>query len=340
MFDVKAFGGRPEVGASAKIIGAAFVVFFSAGVSSASGETLGARKAAAESLFQRGVELVAEGKIEEACRKFEASQELDSALGTMLHLGDCYERAGRTGSAWALFREARSLAGATGQSERERVATERVNALEPRLSYVVIDVAPQAGLVLRLNGTVIPRASFGAPLPVDPGEQRVEATAPGARSYRVRVLVPTGPSKVTFRVPRLEPARTKAREPVTAVAPAEDPAMARGRAQRVGGYVALGVGGAALAAGGVLAFLAKEKNDDAKSECGEQGEDACSAEGVHWRHQARGLASTATVTGIVGGVLAASGVALVLTAPNPSREVVLGPSVGTRSGGLEVRGSF
>ncbi len=323
------------MGTRAKFWGGLLVLCVSSSAGSAFADSQAGRKAAAESLFQRGVELVGQGKFEEACRQFEASQELDSALGTMLHLGDCYEREGRTGSAWALFREARSLAGATGQSERERLAGERVSALEPRLSYVVIDVASQEGLVLRLNGTAIPKASFGEPLPVDPGEQRVEATAQGARPYRVRVFVPAGPSQVTFRVPVLE--RRAARKPVALVAaPESDP----GKPQRIGGYVALGLGGAALATSGVLAYLAKATNDESTAECSEQDENACSAEGVRLRHEARGLAGTATATGIVGGVLAASGFVLVLTAPSSSQELVLGPAVGNHSGGFEMRGRF
>jgi hypothetical protein len=302
---------------------------------SAFADSQGGRKAAAESLFQRGVELVGEGKFEEACRQFEASQEIDSALGTMLHLGDCYEREGRTGSAWALFLEARSLAGATGQSERERLAAERVSALEPKLSYVVINVVPQDGLVLRLNDTAIPAASFGKPVPVDPGEQRVAATVPGAAPYQLLVRVPAGPSTVTFRIPSLEK-----RTPSRSRAPLQPPEGGSGEPQRVGGFVAVGLGGAALAAGGLLAFLAREKNEESLAECDDQNNNACSAEGVRLRHEARGLAGTATVTGVVGGVLAASGIVLVLTAPTESRELVVGPAVGRNSAAFALRGAF
>ncbi len=331
---IRNFNRKVAMGTSARFWGGVAVLCISSGASPAFGETQAGRKAAAESLFQRGVELVGEGKFEEACRQFEASQELDSALGTMLHLGDCYEREGRTGSAWALFLEARSLAGATGQAERERVAAERANALEPKLSYVVINVVPQEGLVLRLNGTAIPAASFGEPVPVDPGEQRVEATVPGAAPYRLLVRVPKGSSTVTFRVPSLEKrSPTRSRAPLSVAGQSGEP-------QRVGGFVALGLGGAALATGGVLAFLAREKNEESLAECDDQNKNACSSEGVRLRHEARGLAGTATVTGIVGGVLAASGVVLVLTAPKDSRELVVGPAVGRDTAAFELRGAF
>ena len=45
--------------------------------------------AAAETLFREGKALGTDGKIAEACPKFEASLELDRSLGTLLNLADC-----------------------------------------------------------------------------------------------------------------------------------------------------------------------------------------------------------------------------------------------------------
>jgi hypothetical protein len=39
--------------------------------------------------------------------------------------------------------------------------------------------------VLR-NGAVVPDASLGVAIPVDPGEQRIELSAPGHRSWSTR----------------------------------------------------------------------------------------------------------------------------------------------------------
>src|SRR6185436_9458711 len=67
----------------------------------ASAEThAAAESAAAEALFQQAAALMQDGKYREACEKFEGSQELEPALGTQLRLADCYDRAGRTASAW------------------------------------------------------------------------------------------------------------------------------------------------------------------------------------------------------------------------------------------------
>src|SRR3954466_12003082 len=66
--------------------------------------------AAAEALFEEGVNLSERGAYAQACEKFEASEALAVAVGTLLRLGDCYEKTQRLASAWSRFREAASLA--------------------------------------------------------------------------------------------------------------------------------------------------------------------------------------------------------------------------------------
>src|SRR6266536_1966365 len=124
-------------------------------------------RAAAEALFQQATTLMGEKQYARACEKFEGSQQLDPALGTMLRLADCYDRVGKTASAWALFREAVSLARTRNESDRQRIATDRAADLEKRLSKIELRVDPknaQAGLEIRLNGGAVPHASWDAPL--------------------------------------------------------------------------------------------------------------------------------------------------------------------------------
>src|SRR4051812_6541321 len=96
--------------------------------SSLHAEPTAADKATAESLFVEGRRLLAAGKYAEACPKFAESQQIDSGLGTLLNLGDCYEKNGQTASAWASFREAASTAARSSDS-REKVARDRAAAL-------------------------------------------------------------------------------------------------------------------------------------------------------------------------------------------------------------------
>src|SRR5687768_6154338 len=79
-------------------------------------------KATAEALFAEGRRLMSSGDFKTACPKFAASQKLDPGLGTSLNLADCYEKSGKTASAWAEFRDAAAAAHRVGSKDREQVA--------------------------------------------------------------------------------------------------------------------------------------------------------------------------------------------------------------------------
>ncbi len=58
----------------------------------------------ARSLFDQGRALVKDGNYAAACPKLEESQKIDSGVGTLFNLADCYEHLGRFASAWAAAR--------------------------------------------------------------------------------------------------------------------------------------------------------------------------------------------------------------------------------------------
>jgi len=78
-----------------------------------------------EVLFERGRSLFIEGRFMEACPLLEESQRLAPGIGVLLHLGACFEKLGKTASAWATFQEAADRAGAEGDKERESMARAR-----------------------------------------------------------------------------------------------------------------------------------------------------------------------------------------------------------------------
>src|SRR5882672_1951966 len=94
-------------------------------------------KAAAEALFDQGRAAMQEGDFARACGLLERSQHIDHGVGTLLYLGECYEKSGRTASAWATFREGADAASSANEQARSRLARERAARLEPQLSRLL-----------------------------------------------------------------------------------------------------------------------------------------------------------------------------------------------------------
>ncbi|MEJ7729180.1 MAG: hypothetical protein WKG00_08190 [Polyangiaceae bacterium] len=185
-------------------------------------------KAAAEALFDEGRQLMEARSYDAACSRFETSQRLAAGIGTLLYLGDCYEKSGRVASAWATFREASSKAAAAGQQERARIASERAGALEPKLSRLRIKLSDDApGLEVKRNGTAVGRDIWGAPVPVDPGSYQIEVRATNKAPWSTRYDVPAQPGTIEVAVPALVDAPAGASSAARRSPPARAPSAAR-----------------------------------------------------------------------------------------------------------------
>lgn len=289
------------------------------GVNHASAEANAGQRAAAEALFQQGAQLMEQKHFNEACEKFAASQELDPGVGTTLYLADCYEQAGKTASAWALFQEGADGASRAQQPDREHIATERAAALEGRLSKLELRVPAGRrvpGLELRINDAPVPGASWNLPMPVDPGQAKIVARAPGKKPWSVVINVEVGPSN---RVVEMAPLADAPRPtPVQSAAEVERVAEGRGGTQRAIGYVASVVGFVGLAAGGIFGYRAYSLNKQSKGACRAEDANACTPEGSSLREDAQAAGTVSTISTIGGAALVASGLTLVFTAPSAS----------------------
>jgi hypothetical protein len=295
-----------------------------------------AEKAAAESLFQEAQSLMAAGNVTAACGKFESSYALDPGLGTKLYLADCYDRAGKSASAWALFKEAESIAQTTDQAEREKSAATRAQELEQRLSRLEIRV-PREGmppnLELTLNGSPIPSASLGSALPVDPGTQTIVARADGYLPRTVTVDVPVGPVSTAVDVPPLEREPSK---PAPLSATADTPAQvasSEGDFQRVLGFATGGLGLVSLGASGFFAYRASTLDNDSRAKCLTNDPNVCTSAGASQRDEARTNGNVATGTFIAGAALVGAGLVLVFTAPSGAKTSQVGVSTTFTPGG-------
>lgn len=285
----------------------------------AAAEAPAAQRAAAEAMFQQATQLMDQRRFAEACEKLAASQELDPALGTMLYLADCYDRAGRSASAWALFREVEQRARRAEQPDRERIARERAAVLEGQLSRLELRV-PAArqvpGLELFSAGVAVPKASWNTSLPVDPGSVRIEARAPGRKPWTVTIKVAAGGARQVVELPEL-PRAPAAPEPSK---PAPGASRDSSSAQGTWAIVLGGVGVVALAAGGYFGYRAYSRNKESRGQCRTDLPNACTEAGAALRQDASDAARLSTILGVGGAVVLAGGVTLALTAPSTSRD--------------------
>ena len=306
-------------------------------------------RAAAQVLFDQGKDLAKAGKLAEACPKFEESQRLDPRIGTQFNLADCFERLGRTASAWTNFVDVASSTKAAGQADREQVARDRAAALERKLTRVTIrvDGAGVPGLRVTRDGTDLGQALWGTPLPIDPGEHVMEVTAPGKIAWKSRFTVGSTASTSTVNIPALadDPAAFKKPEGdytaplVGPVVP--DQVQGSGTGQRIAGGVIGGVGIAGIVIGSIFGSTAKSRFDASGAHC--RTPTLCTADGLDLVSQARSAATVSTIGFVAGGALLVGGLVVFLTAPSsaprpPSARLV--PLLGPGIAGGTVMGSF
>ncbi len=314
--------------------------------------------AAAEALFKEGRALMEKGETNAACDKFAESQRLDPSSGTLLNLGLCHEKQGKTATAWAEFLAAARLARTQGRADRAEEAQKRASDLQPKLSYLVVTLASAApGVEVFRGDTRLERGALGTRIPVDPGKHVIKVRAPGYREWTSTVTVGPDSDSQTTLVPPLEPAPAAATPGASETAPAgpipttsatvvasSTPAGSPGPPTLA--YVAGGLGVVALGVGATFGFLALSAYGDAEDAC--PSKTGCSADAIDKRDTAGSRATIANVgigLGIVGIGTAA---VLLLTSSSSapvqekaqSRGFRLEPLVGPQFGGAGIRGLF
>lgn len=293
-------------------------------------------QAAAEALFQEGKALFDKGTYAQACPKFEESYRLDPAGGTLFALALCREAEGKLASAWAHF----SAVAASKGARADRVATARskVAELEPRVPRVVIvvpDAARVPGLSVKRDDTELGASSWGASLPLDPGEHVVVASAPGYATQRESLTLGPGDRREVRIGLRAAPASESSDAASPALRKPAPVAASSSSPLRVGGYVALGLGAVGLGVGAYFGFKARSHARDANDRCPDV---ACNDDAAFAAvDDGRSAARVANVATGVGLAFAVTGVVLVLTAPKGTSAGALVVSPGVAAGGGAVR---
>jgi hypothetical protein len=207
-------------------------------------------KAVAESLYQAGLKLMDEGKFAEACPKFVESQRLDAASGTQIALAKCFDKSGRTASAWALYKDVAFAFKKAGNAAGEKAANDKADELEKKLSKLQINaVADAPGLVIRRDNEEVGKAVLGTPIAVDPGPHVIEATAPGYQVWQTTVTIGKENDTQAVNIPALTvvPKKANSLRPIA--------------------FAVGGVGVAGVLVGGIFGGLAASAKSTLKTEC-------------------------------------------------------------------------
>ncbi|HEX4516790.1 MAG TPA: hypothetical protein VGH87_28985 [Polyangiaceae bacterium] len=157
-----------------------------------------ADSATAEALFSEGRRLFAEGNYAAACPKFEESNKQDPAAGTQLNLAMCWEKLGKSASAWAMYMQVANAMSSSGRDARVQLAQSHAAALLPTLSKLAITAPANASI--RVDGVAWSAAATGIATPVDPGRHTIDATAPNKPAFRRVVDVPGNAATITVAV--------------------------------------------------------------------------------------------------------------------------------------------
>jgi hypothetical protein len=293
----------------------------------------------ADDLFKQGIAKMKEGDFEAGCPLLADSLAIDYGMAAEFRLAECYEKQGKTASAWRSFRSVQGAAEKAKQRARARVAQKRADKLEAQLHRLTIKVPSSIrglnGLQLLLNDQPIPSDRWGKARAIDPGKHVLSVRAPGYKDWTTTLNTSPTSKTQTVHLPQLE---LKASPKPQVQRPATPPAEKKLNSRWVGGLVAGGGGILVMGVGGVLGLIAKSSYDSAGERCTDNG---CNAEGLTIRDKARTTGLVGSILVGVGAAATATGAILWITAPRydePTSAIGIAPTLGGAS--LQWKGRF
>jgi hypothetical protein len=226
---------------------------------------------AARALFAEALRDEKAKRYDAALDKFQRVQRVKDTAAIEYRIGTCYEALGKPALAFVAYRSAVTLGESTstappqhGPHEKEeaamaevvRGARVRLDALSQHLARLTLSMPrdPPADAAVRVDDAAVPVESLGAPLPLEPGDHVVVATAEGATPFRTEITLPEG-GQATLAL-AFAPLAKPGAAALVAPPPVVPSSAGKGR-QRTWGWVALGAGGA-LAAGSVVTLLLRQ----------------------------------------------------------------------------------
>lgn len=269
----------------------------------------------ARKLGGEAMDLYDAGDYDAALEKFQAADDLVAAPTIKLRMARCLDKLDRLIEAGATYRkvietELDRHAPAVHRKARKDAVPE-LAALNKQIPAVLVLVkGPGADeTVVSLDGEPFPNELIGKRHQLDPGSYVFEAEreADGA-TVKLRVtLARSQHEEVVLRLPELG-------EEGDATRPQPKPAKPEdGSAYRLGGWIALGIGGAGLVVGSVVGIVVLGDESSLEERCPDR---QCPPEAHDDAEQFDTLRTTSTVGLILGAVGVAAGVTLLLVAPD------------------------
>jgi hypothetical protein len=222
--------------------------------------------------------------------------------------------------------------------------TLRLDELEraqPTIAFSVQDAAGRdlSQVTVRIDGKTLATRLDGTALPVDIGQHTFQFEAEGHAAVTRAFIVIEGEKLRHERVVLVDPGAELA-QPTPASGAARpraetDPARTPLGAHKLSGVITGAVGVALLISGTAFGVVASSRWSAAEDACPTHMQ--CSAQAMEDRDGAAKYATLSTVGLVSGGVLAALGVTLFLTAPKAARSHV---TLALAPNSLRVRGAF
>lgn len=283
--------------------------------------------AEAEELFKQGRAALEAKDYVTACTKLAESNRLERAVGTLISLAQCEEAQGKLASARQHWQEAADFADALqDRLQRGPAARQKFTDLDKRVPRLTVKRAPAAppGTTVKRDEVVLTSASFGSPLPVDPGKHVLVVSAEQHEPRSFEVTLAEGESKEIEVEPgaELPPPPPPITERVTPAATND------GASMRTAAYVVGGAGIVGLGIGTIFGLQASSKWSSAKDGC---KIDACGpgSQAQSDKDDAASAGTISTIAFVVGGAALATGVVLLVVSPPSS-------TTGSSSAGVRV----
>ncbi len=283
----------------------------------------------ARALGQQAGTAFEQGHWEEARGLYHQARELYPAPTLGVREARCLFKLGRLVEAKVIYEQVAALAtdavhGDPATFKRAQSdATGEVAVLKQRMPYLTIRAEGGSRVALTLDGVAIVDTTLGTEREIDPGAHTVAGTIDDKAIDPIAVTLADGEhGSVTAKAPAATVPGTTPDVTTPEVPPVDAPppppkdeapaTSSPGSTQRILGFTAMGAGVVGIGVGIGLGLAAGSKHSDLLSNCTNT---VCPPDQQSNLDSFHSLTTGSTIAYVVGGVFAAGGLVLVLTAP-------------------------